>query len=262
MMQVKGLDKIYVTHESKVLALTDIDLDIQKGEFVCLLGPSGCGKSTLLKIMAGLLNASRGGIEINGATVTAPGPERAVVFQDYALFPWMTVEDNIEFGLEARGVPADKRRQTSGELLKVVGLQDFARKYPHHLSGGMKQRVSIARSLAVEPQILLMDEPFGALDAQTRSVMQEELLRIWRLYRKTVVFVTHSIEEAIYLSDRIVVMTARPGRIKAIVEIKDDRPRDMTAPAMTALRRRVHAILTEEIDRAAALEQADLVAVG
>src|SRR5262249_20641805 len=154
-------------------------------------------------------------------------------FQDYALFPWMTVEDNVEFGLEARGMPAAKRREVSAELLKVVGLQDFAKKYPHHLSGGMKQRVSIARALAVEPQILLMDEPFGALDAQTRSVMQEELLRIWKVYRKTVIFVTHSIEEAIYLADRIVVMTARPGRIKMIVEVKDERPRDMTTPAMS-----------------------------
>jgi NitT/TauT family transport system ATP-binding protein len=210
--------------------------------------------------MAGLLNASQGSILIDGKTIIAPGPERAVVFQDYALFPWLTVEANVEFGLEARGVPLEKRREISSKLLRVVGLQDFARKYPHHLSGGMKQRVSIARALAVEPQILLMDEPFGALDAQTRSTMQEELLRIWKVYQKTVVFVTHSIEEAIYLSDRIVIMTARPGRIKAIVSVDEQRPRDMTSPGMTAMRRRVRDILSEEIDRAAALEQADLVA--
>jgi NitT/TauT family transport system ATP-binding protein len=262
MMKVQDLYKRYVTNEAEVLALLDINLDIRDGEFVSLLGPSGCGKSTLLKIAAGLLNASQGSIEIDGAVVTAPGPERAVVFQDYALFPWMTVEDNVEFGLEARGVPSVKRRQTSAELLRVVGLQDFAKRYPHHLSGGMKQRVSIARALAVEPQILLMDEPFGALDAQTRSGMQEELLRIWKVYRKTVIFVTHSIEEAIYLSDRIAVMTARPGRIKAIVEVKDDRPRDMTTPEMSDMLRRVRGILSEEIDRAAAYEKADLVAAG
>jgi NitT/TauT family transport system ATP-binding protein len=262
MMLIKGIHKRYVTNEAEVVALTDIDLEIREGEFVSLLGPSGCGKSTLLKIIAGLLNATGGRIDIDGTPVTAPGPERAVVFQDYALFPWMTVESNVEFGLEARGVAADKRRQVSGELLKLVGLGEFAKKYPHHLSGGMKQRVSIARALAVEPQILLMDEPFGALDAQTRSVMQEELLRIWKLYRKTVVFVTHSIDEAIYLSDRIVIMTARPGRIKAIVEVKEERPRDLTTPAMNELQRRVRGILSEEIGRAAKLEEADLVAAG
>src|SRR3546814_7225681 len=146
--------------------------------------------------------------------ITAPGPDRAVVFQDYALFPWMTVEENVEFGLEARNVPLAERRKTSRTLLEVVGISDFAKHYPHHLSGGMKQRVSIARALAVEPDLLLMDEPFGALDAQTRSFLQAALLRIWRQFRKTVIFVTHSIEEALYLGDRVVVMTARPGRIK------------------------------------------------
>ena len=260
MMLVHKLDKRYLTNEADVLALSGIDLEIRDGEFVSLLGPSGCGKSTLLKIMAGLLKASSGHITIDGVDVTGPGPERAMVFQDYALFPWMTVEANVEFGLEARGVPAEKRRTTSQELLRVVGLGEFAKKYPHHLSGGMKQRVSIARALAVEPQILLMDEPFGALDAQTRSVLQEELLRIWKLYKKTVVFVTHSIEEAVYLSDRIVVMTARPGRIKTIVNVESERPRDMTSPASNEMLRSVRAILSEEIDRAAALEQADLIA--
>jgi NitT/TauT family transport system ATP-binding protein len=260
MMTVTDLSKRYVTNEAEVLALIDIDLQIRDGEFISLLGPSGCGKSTLLKIIGGLLDASQGSVAIEGRVVTAPGAERAMVFQDYALFPWMTVQDNVEFGLEARGVPAARRRQSSAELLRVVGLQDFAGKYPHHLSGGMKQRVSIARALAVEPQILLMDEPFGALDAQTRSVMQEELLRIWKLYRKTVVFVTHSIEEAIYLSDRIVVMTARPGRIKTIVDVPEERPRDLTSPAMSAVHRRVRAILSEEIDRASAHEKADLAA--
>jgi NitT/TauT family transport system ATP-binding protein len=260
MMVVKDLYKSYVTNDTEILALSDIGLDIRDGEFISLLGPSGCGKSTLLKIIAGLIPASAGAIEISGAVVNGPGPDRSVVFQDYALFPWMTVQDNVEFGLEARGVSAAERRKTSAELLQVVGLSDFAKKFPHHLSGGMKQRVSIARALAVDPQILLMDEPFGALDAQTRSVLQEELLRIWKRYKKTVVFVTHSIEEAIYLSDRIVVMTARPGRIKTIVTVSEPRPRDMTSPAMSAMQRHVRSILGEEINRAAALEEADLVA--
>jgi len=260
MVIIKGLSKRYVTNDADILALSEIDLTVGEGEFVSLLGPSGCGKSTLLKIVAGLLPATGGRIEIHGAAVTAPGPERAVVFQEYALFPWMTVEENVEFGLEARGVPAAERRRISAQLLDVVGLSDFIKKFPHHLSGGMKQRVSIARALAVDPQILLMDEPFGALDAQTRSVMQEELLRIWRLYRKTVIFVTHSIDESIYLSDRIVLMTARPGRIKAIIDVADERPRDLTTPAMAQLQRQVRSILSEEINRAAALEQADLVA--
>ncbi|HET9904297.1 MAG TPA: ABC transporter ATP-binding protein [Xanthobacteraceae bacterium] len=262
MMRIKDLQKRYVTNDAEILALSDINLDIRDGEFVTLLGPSGCGKSTLLRIIAGLLPASQGEVAINGARVTGPGPERAMVFQDYALFPWMTVEANVEFGLEARDVPPAERHKISRDLLRVVGLGDFAKKFPHHLSGGMKQRVSIARALAVDPQILLMDEPFGALDAQTRSVLQEELLRIWRLYSKTVVFVTHSIEEAIYLSDRIVVMTARPGRIKTIISVEDERPRDMTAPAMAEMQRRVRTVLSEEINRAAELEQADLVSAG
>jgi NitT/TauT family transport system ATP-binding protein len=259
MLVIERLSKRYLASDADILALTDIELTVGEGEFVSLLGPSGCGKSTLLKIIAGLIPASGGGIEIDGRPVTGPGPERAVVFQDYALFPWMTVESNVEFGLEARGVPLAQRRQVSAELLRVVGLAEFGKKYPHLLSGGMKQRVSLARALAVDPQILLMDEPFGALDAQTRSVLQEELLRIWRLYRKTVVFVTHSIEEALYLSDRVVVMTARPGRVKTTITVEEERPRDLTSAAMGRLQRQIRAVLSEEIDRAAALEQAALV---
>jgi NitT/TauT family transport system ATP-binding protein len=240
-------------------ALIDINLEIQEGEFICLLGPSGCGKSTLLRIIAGLIPASSGQITINGQAIDGPGPDRAVVFQDYALFPWMSVRDNIEFGLEARRLAPAARKEISDKLLKVVGLADFANRYPHHLSGGMKQRVSIARALAVNPSLLLMDEPFGALDAQTRQSLQDELLRIWREYRKTVVFVTHSIEEAIYLSDRIVVMTARPGRIKEVITIDEVRPRDMTGSAMNQRQREVRAVLNEEIERAAVLEQHDMM---
>jgi ABC-type nitrate/sulfonate/bicarbonate transport system ATPase subunit len=260
MLTVENLDKKYVSHGSETPALVDINLRIEEGEFVCLLGPSGCGKSTLLKIIAGLIPATSGRIAINGKPLSGPGPERAVVFQDYALFPWMTVRDNVEFGLEARGLPVAERHEVSSRLLQVVGLSDFAERFPHQLSGGMKQRVSIARALAVDPSLLLMDEPFGALDAQTRQLLQDELLRIWRQYRKTVVFVTHSIEEAIYLSDRIVVMTARPGRVKQIVMIPEARPRDMASIDMNQRQREVRAVLSEEIARAAALEEADLMA--
>jgi NitT/TauT family transport system ATP-binding protein len=260
MLTVENLNKKYVSHGSVTSALVDINLRIEEGEFVCLLGPSGCGKSTLLKIIAGLIPATSGQITINGRPVSGPGPERAVVFQDYALFPWMTVRDNVEFGLEARRLPAAERREVSSRLLKVVGLSDFAERFPHQLSGGMKQRVSIARALAVDPSLLLMDEPFGALDAQTRHLLQDELLRVWREYRKTVVFVTHSIEEAIYLSDRIVVMTARPGRVKQIMVVPEARPRDMASVEMNQRQREVRAVLSEEIARAAALEEADLMA--
>jgi NitT/TauT family transport system ATP-binding protein len=260
MLTVENLNKTYISQGSQTPALVDINLQIAEGEFICLLGPSGCGKSTLLKIIAGLIPATSGRIAINGKAVSGPGPERAVVFQDYALFPWMTVRDNIEFGLEARKLPVGDRREISSRLLKVVGLSDFAERFPHQLSGGMKQRVSLARALAVDPSLLLMDEPFGALDAQTRQLLQDELLRIWREYRKTVVFVTHSIEEAIYLSDRIAVMTARPGRIKQIVMVPELRPRDMASVDMNQRQREVRAVLGEEIARAAALEEADLMA--
>jgi NitT/TauT family transport system ATP-binding protein len=259
-VRFEDIDKRYIGREHEVLALTGINLTIEEGEFVSLLGPSGCGKSTLLKILAGLLPASAGRVLLNGTEITAPGPERAVVFQDYALFPWMTVEGNVEFGLEARGVPAQERRRTSAELLALVGLSEFASRYPHHLSGGMKQRVAIARALAVAPEILLMDEPFGALDAQTRSLLQNEVLRIWELYKKTILFVTHAIDEAVFLSDRVVIMTARPGQIKEIIKIDAERPRDLTSPDMSAVLRQVRAVLADEINRAAALEQADLMA--
>ena len=260
MVIIEALGKKYRSQGADMPALIDINLEIEGGEFICLLGPSGCGKSTLLKIIAGLIPASSGRITIDGKPINGPGPERAVVFQDYALFPWMTVRDNIEFGLEARKLARSARKEISTKLLRTVGLSDFADRFPHHLSGGMKQRVSIARALAVNPSLLLMDEPFGALDAQTRQTLQDELLRIWREYRKTVIFVTHSIEEAIYLSDRIVVMTARPGRIKEIMTVQEARPRDMTGNDMNLRQREVRAVLNEEIKRAAALEQEDMMA--
>ena len=254
MVEIQALSKRYEVDDGEIVALSSTSLTIEEGEFVCLLGPSGCGKSTLLKIVAGLIEPTGGSIRINGRQVTGPGPDRAVVFQDYALFPWMTVADNVEFGLAARGVDTARRQAVSAELLKAVGLADFATKYPHHLSGGMKQRVSIARALAVEPVLLLMDEPFGALDAQTRYVMQQELLRIWSAYRKTVLFVTHSIDEALYLGDRVVIMTARPGRIKEDVRITQDRPRDISGIEFGKLRKQAMDLLSEEIVRSMAQE--------
>ncbi|MGH7529425.1 MAG: ABC transporter ATP-binding protein [Gemmatimonadales bacterium] len=254
MVEIQGLSKRYAVDDGEILALSSTSVSIADSEFVCLLGPSGCGKSTLLKIVAGLIAPSSGSILIDGRAVTGPGPDRAVVFQDYALFPWMTVAENVEFGLAARGVPAARRRAASTELLSAVGLGEFAGKYPHHLSGGMKQRVSIARALAVEPLLLLMDEPFGALDAQTRYVMQKELLRIWSSYRKTVLFVTHSIDEALYLGDRVLVMTARPGRIKEEIRVSQLRPRDIASAEFSGLRKRALDLLSEETERSMAQE--------
>jgi ABC-type nitrate/sulfonate/bicarbonate transport system ATPase subunit len=254
---IDRVEKRYDTDGGDVLALQDIEATIGEGEFVCLLGPSGCGKSTLLRIIAGLIAASGGRVLIDSQPVAGCGPDRAFVFQDYALFPWMTVQDNVAFGLAARGVAHEEQRRRALELLKVVGLAPFAGKYPHHLSGGMKQRVSIARALAVEPQILLMDEPFGALDAQTRSVMQDELLRIWARFRKTVIFVTHSISEALLLADTVLLMSARPGRIKSVLRIDLPRPRDESEPRMIELRRRLLAELSEEIARSMQQENED-----
>ncbi len=254
---IDDVEKRYDGDGGDLLALEGIRATVGEGEFACLLGPSGCGKSTLLRIVAGLIAATAGRVLIGGKAVEGCGADRAFVFQDYALFPWMTVQDNVGFGLATRGVPRDEQRRKAAELLRVVGLGDFAAKYPHHLSGGMKQRVSIARALAVEPGILLMDEPFGALDAQTRSVMQEELLRIWSEYRKTVIFVTHSISEALLLADRVLVMTARPGRIKTEIRIDLPRPRDEADPRMLELRRRVLGELSEEIARSMRQETED-----
>jgi NitT/TauT family transport system ATP-binding protein len=256
-VRIDRIDKRYDSQGGDVLALQAIEATIGEGEFVCLLGPSGCGKSTLLRIIAGLIPASGGRVLIGSQPVQGCGPDRAFVFQDYALFPWMTVQDNVGFGLAARGVPLEEQRRRALELLRVVGLAQFAEKYPHHLSGGMKQRVSIARALAVEPQILLMDEPFGALDAQTRSVMQDELLRIWARFRKTVIFVTHSISEALLLADTVLLMTARPGRVKSVLRVELPRPRDEGEPRMIELRRRLLAELSEEIARSMQQENED-----
>jgi NitT/TauT family transport system ATP-binding protein len=206
-----------------VLALDDVSLDIRKREFIALLGPSGCGKSTLLYLIGGFLPTEGGKILVDGKPVAGPGPDRGIVFQHFALFPWKSVRANILYGLERQGLPRADREQRAQAFIDLVGLKGFEDSYPSQLSGGMRQRTAIARTLAIDPEILLMDEPFGALDAQTRSLMQSELLGIWQRSPKTVIFVTHDVQEAVYLADRVAVMSARPGRIKAIVETKFDK---------------------------------------
>jgi len=229
MLEVRRLSKIFFEQNDPrkpgLVALYNISLAIRKNEFVSLLGPSGCGKTTLIRIIAGLLTADRGEVLVNSQVVNSPGRDRCMVFQQFGLLPWRTVVSNVEFGLEIDGVLREERRAFAEQYLELVGLKGFENYYPHQISGGMQQRVGIARALSKKPEILLMDEPFGAVDAQTREQLQEELLKIWAQTETTVVFVTHSIDEAIYLSDRVVVMQARPGRIKEEVIIDLPRPR-------------------------------------
>lgn len=237
---LQDLSKSFVLDgKSEVEALSHLDLEVSEGEFVSILGPSGCGKTTLLRIIAGLDLASGGTILLNGNPISGPCPRMAMIFQEYSLYPWKTVIDNIAFGLEVKGVETQKRREKARELLELVGLQDFSGNFPYELSGGMRQRVAVARALAIDPQILLMDEPFGALDAQTRNMLQKELLEVWEKTKKTVVFVTHSVDEAVFLSDRIIVLTARPGTIKEVVNIDLTRPRERTGAEFARIRRYV-----------------------
>ena len=200
-------------------AVQDLSFTVREGEFITLVGPSGCGKSTLLDLTGGLTTATRGRILIDGKEITGPGLDRGIVFQQYALFPWKTARGNIEFGLEAKGIPKQEWKKKASYYLDLVGLSQFADRYPHELSGGMKQRVAIARSLAFNPDVLLMDEPFAALDAQTRESLQSELLRIWEKTKKTIIFITHSIDEAVYLGERVVVLTTGPGQVREIVDV-------------------------------------------
>ncbi len=244
--------KIQVAAVSKafgngVPALGPIDLDVAERELVCLLGPSGCGKSTLLNIVAGFLAPTTGRVLVGGTPVTGPGADRGVVFQEYVLFPWLTVAGNVEFGLTLKGVTAEERRRTTARYLEMVGLRAHAEKFPVQLSGGMKQRVAIARALANSPGIILMDEPFGALDAQTREVLQDELSRIQRVEHKTIIFVTHSIREAVYLAERVVVMTSAPGRIKQVFDIKLADIRDRFAPEFTQYEAEITRVVKEEV---------------
>ena len=248
-ISIQGVNKVFRTDERELVALKDIDLEIPSGQFTCLLGPSGCGKSTLLNAVAGFALPTSGSIVANGGQVTGPGPDRGMVFQEYALFPWMTVEQNVAFGLQVKGTEKGAIDATVGQLLGMLSLSDFRKRYPKDLSGGMRQRVAIARVLALDSPVMLMDEPFGALDALTRRNLQDELLRIWAELKKTIIFVTHSIEEAIYMADRIVVMTYRPGTVKRDITVTLARPRDPSAPEFNALKRELGQLVMEEQQR-------------
>ena len=236
-VEIRSVSKTFALGDQTIHALKDADLVIRKGEFVCLIGASGCGKSTLLRIIAGFETPSAGEALMWGKPVEGPDPSRGMVFQDYALFPWLSVRENIGFGPRSRGRPRAEIRETADRFIEMVGLQRFADAYPHQLSGGMRQRVAIARVLANDAEIVLMDEPFGALDALTRERLQEELLEIWQRTDLTVVFVTHAIEEAIYLADRVVVMTPGPGRIESDNRLAIPRPRDIVSPEFNEIRR-------------------------
>jgi len=245
-LEVKGLGKVYESHQGPVTALKGIDFKAHRRELVCVLGPSGCGKSTLIRILAGLESYTSGQVLLDGAPVTGPGKDRGMVFQGYTLFPWLTVKKNVMFGLEVNGKGHNEAESQARQWLELVGLSKFADAYPHQLSGGMKQRVAIARALANQPRILLMDEPFGALDAQTRARMQAHLLEIWRNIDITIVFITHDLDEAVYLADRILVLKAHPGEVQELIEVPVPRPRSpeqFQSPAFLATKARIEALI-------------------
>ena len=247
-LRLEGLGKTFATQGGgEVVAVRDVSLEVEENDFICLVGPSGCGKSTLLRIAAGLERASAGRVIYRGAPLTRPRREVGMVFQEYSLLPWRNVLDNVALGPEFAGMPARQRRETAMERLRQVGLDPFARAMPHELSGGMRQRVAIARALANDPDLLLMDEPFGALDAHTRILLQRQLLRLWEMRRKTILFVTHGVDEAVYLADRIVVMSSRPGRVTGILPVEMPRPRGRDNPDFGRLTARILDMLEETI---------------
>ncbi|WP_413568342.1 ABC transporter ATP-binding protein [Bdellovibrio sp. HCB117] len=248
-IEIEHVHKVFKGDGGDVVALKDITFDIQPGEFVCLLGPSGCGKSTLLNAIAGFSLPTEGQIKVEQKLIAEPGPDRGMVFQEYALFPWMTVEENIVFGLKIRKENPDKITKKLDDLLRILKLTDFKKRFPKDLSGGMRQRVAIARVLALDSPIMLMDEPFGALDALTRRSLQDELLKIWSEFKKTIVFVTHSIEESIYLADRIIVMSYRPGTVKRDIHVGIQRPRNPASPEFNALKKELSELVMEEQNR-------------
>ena len=245
-IHIRNLSKTYFTEDSETVVLEDFSLDIRKGELISIVGPSGCGKTTILRMLAGLVQPTSGKILIGDRECTTPGSDRGMVFQDFALFPWRSVRKNVEFGLEIAGMPKEQRRERADKYLKIVGLEKFADHRVHELSGGMKQRVALARALVTNPDVILMDEPFGALDAQTRNLMQAGLLKILDKTDQTIIFITHSVDEAVFLSDRIVILTKRPAKIKEVVEIDWPRPRDRASPEFTALRKRILEELEKE----------------
>ena len=246
-IRIDGVSKAFQSDGRAATVLAGIDLEVPEREFLCLLGPSGCGKSTLLNIVAGFLTPTTGTVRVDDQPVTGPGADRGVVFQEYVLFPWLTVAGNVEFGPRLAGVAPSERQRAVARYLELVGLGAHAAKFPVQLSGGMKQRVAIARALANNPAIILMDEPFGALDAQTREILQDELSRIQRVEHKTVIFVTHSIREAVYLADRVVVMTSAPGRIKQVFDVKLPDVRDRFAPEFTHYESEITRVVKEEV---------------
>ncbi len=247
-LRIRDLSKSYDTRSGqKVQALDNVSVDVRAGEFLVFIGPSGCGKSTLLQIIAGFLEPSKGQVLVDSEPISGPSIDRAMVFQNYALFPWLSVQGNVEFGLRQNGISRARRREIALEHLRTVGLEEFADKSIDELSGGMKQRVSIARAFAVDPSIMLMDEPFGALDALTRRFLQHELLRIWREQQRTVIFITHSVQEALFLADRILVMSVRPARVRAEWVVEYPRPRDTTSEGLRQLERKIYALLDEEL---------------
>ena len=245
MLTVSNVSRVFESDTGMVEALRDVSLKVSDKEFVCFIGPSGCGKTTFLRIIAGLDQPTSGEVLLDGVAIRSPDPERGMVFQEYSLFPWRTILDNIAFGLEIKGVPKAERHDIAQKYLELVGLGAFGRNYPYELSGGMRQRVAIARALANDPKVLLMDEPFGSIDAQTRNILQGELLKIWQKDRKTVLFITHSIDEAVYLADRVVVLSARPGQIRSIIEIDLERPRIRTSVEVNVIRERLLGLLGE-----------------
>ncbi|MBV8392188.1 MAG: ABC transporter ATP-binding protein [Alphaproteobacteria bacterium] len=243
-----GVGKTYPGKSEPVEALRGIDFTCQSGDFVCLLGRSGCGKSTLLMMLAGLELPTSGQIAVAGRELDGPSPDAAIVFQDHGLFPWMTVQKNVEFNMKARGTPASARKETATKFIEMTGLGGFEGRYPHELSGGMRQRVGIARALTTGPKALMMDEPFGALDAQTRGKLQDELLQIWEKQKTTVLFVTHSIDEALLLADRILVFTPRPGRIAADIKVDLPRPRTSQSAGFISLARELRGLIGADRD--------------
>ncbi|MGE0801048.1 MAG: ABC transporter ATP-binding protein [Lautropia sp.] len=242
-VEIEGVEQVYGTGQGRVHALSGVNLEIGEREFVCVVGPSGCGKTTLLNILAGFSESTSGTVRSFGRPITAPGPDRTMMFQDYALFPWLSVEGNIEYGLKRRDMPRKERAEVVARYVQLIDLKGFEKKYPSQLSGGMRQRVALARALAVNPAVLLMDEPFAALDSFTRERLQDELVRVWQQEKKAVVFITHSIPEAIKLADRIVVMSPRPGRISAVLPVATSRPRDLEGEDCGAIARRIREIL-------------------
>jgi NitT/TauT family transport system ATP-binding protein len=253
-ISVENLGVSFTKNKTVIRAVEGFSLTVRKGEFVCILGPSGCGKTTVLRVLAGLQEHQTGTVEIERSGNPNEIPV-TLVFQDFALFPWRTVRKNIEFPLETRRIPAERHQEISSRLIDLVNLEGFENAHPKELSGGMKQRVAIARALATDARVLLMDEPFGSLDAQTRNLMQKELLDIWSKTKSTIIFVTHSVDEAVFLGDRIIVMTSRPGKVKKTFAVDIPRPRDRTSPEFIRIRGAVLAELQEEFEKSQAMER-------